>query len=107
MVHLLQLKTADTAHTGNFVSATMPLFPIFGVGHGDEANKLRTSAITTSQYGCVATIEILLTKNYKQIRIGLLCYAGDLSKFPLRASEADTRMQCDVGITYPFVILTL
>ena len=72
MVCLLQTKTADTAHTGNFASVTIPLFPIFWVGPGNEAISYAQSAITTSQYGCIATIEILLAKNYKQLRTGLL-----------------------------------
>ena len=32
MIPLLQMKTADTAHTGIFASNTRPPFPIFGWG---------------------------------------------------------------------------
>ena len=37
MIPLLQMKTADTAHTAIFASDTRPL-PDFWVGPGDEAN---------------------------------------------------------------------
>ena len=37
MIPLLQTKTADTAHTGIFVSVTSPL-PHFWAGPGDDAS---------------------------------------------------------------------
>ena len=40
MILLLQIKTADTAHTGIFASETGP-FPNFWVGPGDEAKYSR------------------------------------------------------------------
>ena len=37
MTRLLQTKTADTAHTRILASDHQALFPVFGVGPGDEA----------------------------------------------------------------------
>ena len=71
--HGLSTPNEDCRHStyGKFCKCDQTLIPYIWVGPGDEAISYAQSAITTSQYGCVATIEILFANNYKQIRIGL------------------------------------
>ena len=36
VIRLLQMKTADTVHMGNFCKCDQDLLPLFGAGCGDE-----------------------------------------------------------------------
>ena len=57
MIPLLQMKTADTAHTGIFVSDTRPLSRFLGgafnlwVGPGDEATAIYGKAYLRGCHG--------------------------------------------------------